>query len=132
MQHAVEQDPLNVTWRAILAHTLSTAEMYDLALEELRRALELDENHWLPNFILAETHLESGNLSEAVAVLEKKGVALHAVERRGDAATLIVDEAEQEHADLIVMGTRGLSATIERIGLVGLTVSSGMRGRRGK
>jgi tetratricopeptide (TPR) repeat protein len=71
MQRAVEQDPLNVAWRAILAHTLSTSEMYDRALEELRKALELDESHWLPNFILAETHLELGNLSEAVAAAEK-------------------------------------------------------------
>jgi tetratricopeptide (TPR) repeat protein len=48
MQRAVEQDPLNVAWRAILAHILSTTEMYDRALEELRKALELDESHWLP------------------------------------------------------------------------------------
>jgi TolB-like protein len=71
MQRAVEQDPLNVTWRAILAHILSTSEMYDRALEELRKALEFDESHWLPNFILAETYLELGNLSEASAAAEK-------------------------------------------------------------
>ena len=35
------------------------------------------------------------------------------VERRGDAATAILDEAEKEGTGLIVMGTRGLS-TIER------------------
>jgi TolB-like protein/Tfp pilus assembly protein PilF len=71
MQRAVEQDPLNVAWRAILAHILSTTEMYDRALEELRKALELDESHWLPNFILAETYLESGKLSEAAAAAER-------------------------------------------------------------
>ena len=71
MQRAVEQDPLNVAWRAILAHTLSTSEMYDRALEELRKALELDESHWLPNFILADTYLASGNLPEAAAAAEK-------------------------------------------------------------
>lgn len=70
MQRAVEQDPLNVAWRAILAHLFSTAEIYDRALEELRKALELDESHWLPNFILAETCLESGNLSDGVAAAE--------------------------------------------------------------
>ena len=65
-----------------------------------------------PSMLIPEEHERRlHDLSEAVAVLEKKGVALHAIERRGDAATLIVDEAEQEHADLIVMGTRGLSAT---------------------
>jgi TolB-like protein len=71
MQRAVEQDPLNVSWRAILAHILGTSEMYEPALEELRKALELDDNHWLPNFILAETRLESGNLPEALAAAEK-------------------------------------------------------------
>jgi TolB-like protein len=71
MQRAVEQDPLNVTWRAILAHLLSTSEMYDRALEELGKALEFDESHWLPNFILAETSLALGRLREAVAAAEK-------------------------------------------------------------
>lgn len=71
MERAVEQDPLNVTWRAILAHLLSTAEMYDRALEELRKALQLDETHWLPNFVLAEIHLATGNFPEAIAAAEK-------------------------------------------------------------
>ncbi len=31
------------------------------------------------------------------------------MERKGDPATMIVDEAEKEAADVIVMGTRGLN-----------------------
>jgi nucleotide-binding universal stress UspA family protein len=50
-------------------------------------------------------------LSEAAVTLKAKGVTFQAVERRGDPATLIVDEAEKEHADLIVIGTRGLAAS---------------------
>ena len=47
-------------------------------------------------------------LAEAKNMLTEQGVEAEVVERKGDAATRILDEAEQEHADLIVMGTRGL------------------------
>lgn len=50
------------------------------------------------------------NLAEATALLKERGVEATAVERHGDAATMILDEAEAENADLIVMGTRGLGA----------------------
>ena len=45
MQRAVDQDPLNVGWRGVLGSLLNCTEQYDRALEELRKALELDENH---------------------------------------------------------------------------------------
>jgi nucleotide-binding universal stress UspA family protein len=49
-------------------------------------------------------------LAEAMAALKARGVAAKAVERRGDAAEAIVYEAQQEGAELIVLGTRGLNA----------------------
>ena len=52
-------------------------------------------------------------LAEARKVLAEHGIVAELVERRGDAALAIVDEAEKEGTSLIVMGTRGLS-TIER------------------
>ncbi|HLG09140.1 MAG TPA: universal stress protein [Gaiellaceae bacterium] len=48
-------------------------------------------------------------LVEAETALAEHGIATTLVERRGDPATAILDEAEKAHADLIVMGTRGLS-----------------------
>jgi nucleotide-binding universal stress UspA family protein len=49
-------------------------------------------------------------LAEAVQILKDRGVSdVRAVERRGDAAEKIIDEAEREDAELIVLGTRGLS-----------------------
>ena len=48
-------------------------------------------------------------LSDAMAALRDKGVQAHAVERKGDAAEMIIDEAEKEHVDTIVMGHRGLN-----------------------
>lgn len=64
--------------------------------------------------ILPEDEEESRRrLAEAGKALAEHGVVAELVERRGDAATAILDEAEKEGTDLIVMGTRGRS-TIER------------------
>jgi nucleotide-binding universal stress UspA family protein len=74
-------------------------------------AEELPQFGRAPAMVVPEEHEERlRELSEAVAALQAKGIALHAVERHGDPAALIVDEAEKEHAELIVIGTRGLSA----------------------
>ena len=60
--------------------------------------------------MLPEVYAErETQLEEAKAKLAKLGVDAKTVERRGDAAEMIIDEAEQEKADLIVVGTRGLS-----------------------
>ncbi|HUJ21361.1 MAG TPA: protein kinase, partial [Bryobacteraceae bacterium] len=46
MQSAVEQDPLNAHWRAVLSSHLVHAGMHDQAVEESMKALEIDENYW--------------------------------------------------------------------------------------
>jgi nucleotide-binding universal stress UspA family protein len=53
-------------------------------------------------------HLDE--LLDAKAALAEKGVTAHVVERKGEAASMIIDEAEKEGADVIVMGSRGLNA----------------------
>jgi nucleotide-binding universal stress UspA family protein len=55
-----------------------------------------------------ESEERERELDEAGALLAAAGVKATIVERKGDPATRIVDEAEREHVDLIVMGTRGL------------------------
>lgn len=45
-----------------------------------------------------------------MAFLQQRGVKAHAVERQGDPATKIIEQAESDGADLIVIGTRGLIA----------------------
>ena len=48
-------------------------------------------------------------LADAKKVLTEKGVSAKVVERKGDPAAMIIDEAEKEDADMIVVGTRGLN-----------------------
>jgi eukaryotic-like serine/threonine-protein kinase len=71
MRRAVEDDPLNVSWRAILASHLNLGQRNDQALEEVRKALEIDEHHWLAICILAQIHMATGRYAEAVAAAEK-------------------------------------------------------------
>lgn len=61
--------------------------------------------------LVPEEHEErQRELAEATAILKERGIEAEAVERRGEAATMILDEAEKEGADLIVVGTRGLNS----------------------
>jgi len=71
MRRAVEQDPLNVSWRSILGSHLDLSGMHDQAQEEVLKALEIDENHWLPNCILGQIYMATGRYTEAVAAAEK-------------------------------------------------------------
>lgn len=71
MEREVECDPLNVHVRAVLSSHLNHAEMYERAIENCKKALETDENHWLPHNILAETYALTGNFAEAIAAGEK-------------------------------------------------------------
>ena len=56
-----------------------------------------------------ERECEAG-LTEAAEALEGKDLTVSLVSRSGDPATAILDVVEQEGPDLVVLGTRGLSA----------------------
>ena len=49
-------------------------------------------------------------LREAEEILARLGIHARLVERFGDPAATIIDEAAEEHSDLIVIGTRGIRA----------------------
>ena len=57
-----------------------------------------------------EAEWARNNLDKARDRLKDKGVDVRTVEGHGDAADALVRQAEAEHADLIVVGTRGLNA----------------------
>jgi nucleotide-binding universal stress UspA family protein len=48
-------------------------------------------------------------LATATEVAEEKGVAVRTFARQGDPADAILDVAEEEHADLIVVGNKGMT-----------------------
>jgi eukaryotic-like serine/threonine-protein kinase len=76
MQREVECDPLNVSWRAVLAGNLNEAKEYDRAMESAKKAIEIDEHHWLPYYVLAESYAFTGRFAEAIVEAEKAHRAL--------------------------------------------------------
>jgi serine/threonine-protein kinase len=71
MNRAVEDDPLNVSWRAILSSHLIHGEWYDEAIDNARKALEIDDRHWVTLVILGEAYAYTGRFKEAIEVAEK-------------------------------------------------------------
>jgi nucleotide-binding universal stress UspA family protein len=63
-----------------------------------------------PMLVPEEDEERKQELREAKAALAGKGIDASIVERKGDAATMIIGEAEHENAEVIVMGTRGLNS----------------------
>ena len=62
---AIAQDPLNVLWRVHQAFTFLCAEMYDLAVVEARKALEIDDRIYLPHWVIALSYYFHGKLVDA-------------------------------------------------------------------
>jgi serine/threonine-protein kinase len=71
MRLAVEQDPLNVSWRAIMASHLVHAGRYDEAIDEVRKAIDLDPQHFAARFILLEAYQAKGPLEKALTAAEE-------------------------------------------------------------
>jgi TolB-like protein/tRNA A-37 threonylcarbamoyl transferase component Bud32 len=71
MARAVEQDPLNATWRAIWSAHLRNAKDYPQAIAQAQKAVELDEEYFVPQFILGEAYLASHRVDDAILAFEK-------------------------------------------------------------
>jgi len=71
MKLAVEQDPLNISFRAILASHLVHARRYDEAIEEVQKALDMDSSNFTPIFILLEAYQAKGLVNEALVAAER-------------------------------------------------------------
>jgi nucleotide-binding universal stress UspA family protein len=68
------------------------------------------EGAYLPPDFWANVKAEAEETLDRYAVdLRKRGVEVESVVSEGYAATAIVDEIERQHADLVVIGTQGLS-----------------------
>jgi serine/threonine-protein kinase len=92
MARAVDQDPLNATWRAVWSAHLLCAGGHEQAIEQALKALELAEHYFVPQFILGEAYLASGRFDEAIAVLQKSHQAApwHAMPTGNLAAALFL------------------------------------------
>ena len=88
-------------------------------METAAVALELAKTHGSRLVMLSVVEAEEGAMHDAVAVaqlleqarvnFEQAGVSCEVLEREGKPAFVIGDVADEINADLIVMGTRGLS-----------------------
>jgi nucleotide-binding universal stress UspA family protein len=68
------------------------------------------EGAYLPQDFWASVKAEAEqNLNRYAEPLRKRGLAVDLIVREGYPATVIEEEAVEQHADLIVIGTRGLS-----------------------
>ncbi len=70
---------------------------------------QLDGAYLPPDFWANVKAEAEQNLDRYAQDLKKKGVEVEALVREGYPATVIVDEAEAQNADLIVIGTHGLT-----------------------
>jgi eukaryotic-like serine/threonine-protein kinase len=71
MGRAVEQDPLNAAWRAVWSANLIGVGLFDRAIEEAQKAIELDETHFTPQYILGQAYLASGRPRQAVTAFKR-------------------------------------------------------------
>jgi tetratricopeptide (TPR) repeat protein len=71
MRAAVEQDPMNVSFRAILASHLVHARRYDEAVDEVRKAIDMDPGSFAARFILVEALHAKGNVEETLTAAEQ-------------------------------------------------------------
>jgi serine/threonine-protein kinase len=109
MQLEVEQDPLNATWRAILANHLHHAGMYDRAIVEAQKALDVDEHSWVAHGNLAEIYITQGKFADAVVAGEKayRGAPWHSMPTGILAAALVrVGESDRAQALIQQVGDR--------------------------
>jgi TolB-like protein/Flp pilus assembly protein TadD len=62
---AIAQDPLNALWRGHQAWTLVCAEMYESAIAEARKVLELDDKHQAAHMMIAFSYFFQGKPGKA-------------------------------------------------------------------
>ena len=71
MKVAVEQDPLNVSFRAITASHLVHASRYDEAIDEVRKALDMEPGNFAARFITIQAYHAKGHFDLALDAAEQ-------------------------------------------------------------
>ena len=107
MEKTVASDPLNVPLRSNFGLALVSAEMYDSAIEELRKGLEIDDKLWTPYVGLAFAYFMKGMISEALAAAEKAHkIAAWNTRVIGLLAGLLVRAGERSRAEPLIAQLR--------------------------
>jgi tetratricopeptide (TPR) repeat protein len=108
-ERAVEQDPLNVLFRGTLSLILGS-ESPDRAVVEARRALEIDERHWLPYYAMSMSHFRLGELQEARELAGRSAAAAPSMPLpAGLLAGLVRRVGENDDADALLSRLRSPS-----------------------
>jgi tetratricopeptide (TPR) repeat protein len=107
MEKTVALDPLNVPLRSSFAICLMSAEMYDRAIEEARKGLEIDDRLWLPYVSLVWAYVMKGMIPEALVAAEK-AYQMAAWHPRiiGTLAGLLVRAGERSRAENLIAQLR--------------------------
>jgi len=109
----IAQDPLNALWRANQALTLLCAEMYELAIVEARKALELDDRSSLSHYVIALSHFGQGKLTEARESAEETfRLAPWDPSTVGLLAGLLAQAGEKDRAEKLLATLRGKQSMV--------------------
>jgi TolB-like protein/tRNA A-37 threonylcarbamoyl transferase component Bud32/Tfp pilus assembly protein PilF len=103
MARALQEDPLNLLYRHILAHGLRNARRLEDAASELRKVLEIDENFPPAVGQLGAVYAQQGRFEEALALTERAGAAMpwdNAIQ--GQLAGLLVRSGQKSRADGLI------------------------------
>ena len=109
IESAVKQDPLNVLFRGMFALSLGS-ESPDRAAVEARKAIEIDERHWLPYYAMSMNHFRRGELPQALPFAERSVQAMASIPLpAGLLAGLFRRLGENGRADELLSRLRGPS-----------------------
>jgi serine/threonine-protein kinase len=109
IENAVEHDPLNIVFRSTFALILGTGSP-DRAAAEARKAIEIGEGHWMPNYAMSMNHLHRGELAEAREFAERSARAAPWLPlTTGLLAGILRRLGENDHADALLSTLRAPS-----------------------
>jgi eukaryotic-like serine/threonine-protein kinase len=109
IERAVEQDPLNVLFRAMFALILGSKSP-DRAAVEARKAMEIDERHWLSYYAMSMNHFRGGDLPQALQFAERSARAVVSIPLpAGLLAGLLRQLGENDRADELLSSLKAPS-----------------------
>jgi tetratricopeptide (TPR) repeat protein len=105
---AIAQDPLNDIWRVARADTLLFAEMYELAIVEARKVLDLNNKNVVAHLVIAQSYFLQGNPAAAREPAEEAfRIAPFYPRAPGFLAGLLAQAGEKDRAEKVLATVAG-------------------------